>query len=317
MVCQAATPAVQQAAAPRLLDEQSGPKVLQQLDTIIFDCDGVLWRGSDTFTNAVEALHVMRQQGKRLLFVTNNSSKSRAQYVKKFQSLGMQVDSSEIVSSSYTAAAYLSSIGFGQSLQPGKHVLLLGSQGTADELAAAGLQVLDAKQLQLPVLDSVDAMLQMQLDERIGAVVLGWDCLFNYQKLVYASACLRELPGCLYVATNLDHADYIGNDRMMPGTGALVAALQVASGVEPVNVGKGGAWLFPYLLAKFQLQPSRTAVVGDRLDTDIAMGKQGGLVTLLPLTGVTTMQGALSAASREQPDFIMPSVAALAGLPSS
>lgn len=67
------------------------------------------------------------------------------------------------MSSSYTAAAYLSSIGFGQSLQPGKHVLLLGSQGTADELAAAGLQVLDAKQLQLPVLDSVDAMLQMQV----------------------------------------------------------------------------------------------------------------------------------------------------------
>jgi hypothetical protein len=69
----------------------------------------------------------------------------------------------QIVSSSYTAAAYLSSIGFGQSRQPGKHVLLLGSQGTADELAAAGLQVLDAQQLQLPVLESVEAMLQMQV----------------------------------------------------------------------------------------------------------------------------------------------------------
>jgi ribonucleotide monophosphatase NagD (HAD superfamily) len=69
----------------------------------------------------------------------------------------------QIVSSSYTAAAYLSSIGFGGSLQPGKHVLLLGSQGTADELAAAGLQVLDAEQLQLPVLDAVDTMLQMQV----------------------------------------------------------------------------------------------------------------------------------------------------------
>jgi ribonucleotide monophosphatase NagD (HAD superfamily) len=54
-------------------------------------------------------------------------------------------------------------------------------------------------------------------------------------QLVYASACLRELPGCLFVATNLDHADYIGNNRMMPGTGALVAALQVASGMEPVS----------------------------------------------------------------------------------
>ena len=59
--------------------------------------------------------------------------------------------------------------------------------------------------------------------------------LLTCLQLVYASACLRELPGCLCVATNLDHADYIGNDRMMPGTGALVAALQVASGVEPVS----------------------------------------------------------------------------------
>lgn len=69
----------------------------------------------------------------------------------------------QIVSSSYTAAAYLSSIGFGQAVQPDKQVLLLGSQGVADELAAAGLQVLDAEQLQLPVLDTVDKMLQMQV----------------------------------------------------------------------------------------------------------------------------------------------------------
>jgi ribonucleotide monophosphatase NagD (HAD superfamily) len=64
-----------------------------------------------------------------------------------------------------------------------------------------------------------------------------------------------------------------------------VSVVHAAASAGQVNVGKGGAWLFPYLLAKFQLQPSRTAVVGDRLDTDIAMGKQGGLLTLLPLTG--------------------------------
>jgi ribonucleotide monophosphatase NagD (HAD superfamily) len=64
-----------------------------------------------------------------------------------------------------------------------------------------------------------------------------------------------------------------------------MTVVHAAAYAGQVNVGKGGSWLFPYLLAKFQLQPSRTAVVGDRLDTDIAMGKQGGLVTLLPLTG--------------------------------
>eukprot|EP00878_Enallax_costatus_P045096 GHUV01053994.1.p1 GENE.GHUV01053994.1~~GHUV01053994.1.p1 ORF type:complete len:205 (+),score=63.30 GHUV01053994.1:536-1150(+) len=181
----------------------------------------------------------MRTAGKRLLFVTNNSSKSRKQYVSKFKSLGFEVEASEIISSSYTAAAYLSSIGFGQTSYSGKHALLFGSPGMHDELTEAGVQVIDGRDLQLPLLDDVQSMLQLQLDERIGAVVLGWDPTFTYSKLVYASACLRELPGCLFVATNMDHADCIGNGRMMPGTGTLVSALQVAADQQPVS-GKAG-----------------------------------------------------------------------------
>lgn len=179
----------------------------------------------------------------------------------------------QIVSSSFTAAAYLQSAGFAGS---GKRALLLGSSGMADELRAAGIAVVDAAALQLPLLDSVDAMLQLQvrrgcacimglrrgnapararaltsdsapvpacdavllltqLDERIGAVVLGWDAAFSYSRLVYACACLRELPGCIFVASNLDHADRIGDgQRLMPGTGALVAALATAAGMQPV-----------------------------------------------------------------------------------
>jgi hypothetical protein len=174
---------------------------------------------------------------------------------------------------------------------------------------------------------------------------------------VYATALLREQQ-CLFVATNLDHADVISGSssisgsstgqvaRVMPGTGSLVAALQVASGVTPVspewcrvlhtsspagwcsrhmvraarlvplqvNVGKGGPWLLPYLKQAFNLDPSRTAVIGDRLDTDMALGKQGGLVTLLPLTGVTSLAEAMAAPPGEAPDYILSSVADLAGL---
>jgi ribonucleotide monophosphatase NagD (HAD superfamily) len=166
----------------------------------------------------------------------------------------------------------------------------------------------------------------------IGAVVVGWDPLFSYSRLVYASVCLREIPGCILVATNLDSADNIGNGRMMPGTGGLVAAVEVASGktavgggswrlrartawpprasgpgcrwlqkqkqraavlaasyrppaAAQVNVGKGGAWLLPFLCAQYGLQPQEALIVGDRLDTDIALGVQGGLRTVLPLTG--------------------------------
>ena len=80
----------------------------------------------------------------------------------------------------------------------------------------------------------------MQLDDRIGAVVVGWDPTFSYSTLLYAAACLRELPGCLFVATNRDHADRVGGSnaqRMMPGTGCLVAALETASERRAVRGG--------------------------------------------------------------------------------
>ncbi len=129
------------------------------------------------------------------------------------------------------------------------------------------------------------AVITSQLDPDIGAVVVAWDPTFSYSKLVYASACLRELhiPDALFVATNLDHADNIGNERRMPGTGGIVAAVETASGRRAVNVGKGGEWLFPFLLSAFaDLQPGACCVVGDRLDTDIALGRQGGMLTVLP-----------------------------------
>lgn len=79
-------------------------------------------------------------------------------------------------------------------------------------------------------------------------------------------------------------------------------------------VGKGGSWLFPFLCQKYNLDPSRTAIIGDRLDTDIALGKQGGLVTLLPLTGVTQRADLEGLPADQRPDVVMPSIAALAGL---
>ncbi|KAI8467196.1 MAG: HAD-like domain-containing protein [Monoraphidium minutum] len=293
--------------APRLLlDGRSGEaeRLLDGIDTLILDCDGVLWTGSSTIPNAPEALRVLRARGKRLRFVTNNSSKSRAQYVSKFEGLGIEAEAAEVVSSSYAAAVYLQSIGFGSTVQPGKKVLLLGPQGVEEELALAGIPYVTASSLGLPPFDSPDAMLAMEIDAGIGAVVVGWDPAFNYSSLVYASACLRELPGCLLVATNTDDFDHIGRGRTMPGTGCLVAAVETGSGVKAVNVGKGGPWLFPFLAASLRLDPSATAVVGDRLDTDIALAKQGGMLAVLPLTGVGTVEDALAAPPSKAPDAV-------------
>lgn len=80
----------------QVLDARSASTILDGLDTLVADCDGVLWRGSQTIPNAPEALLTLRQRGKRLLFVTNNSSKSREQYVAKFDTLGISVEPREV-----------------------------------------------------------------------------------------------------------------------------------------------------------------------------------------------------------------------------
>jgi ribonucleotide monophosphatase NagD (HAD superfamily) len=167
-----------------------------------------------------QALLHFRSLGKRLLFLTNNSSKSRRQYRSKFEALGIQVAPEEIVPTSYAAAAYLKSIGFAEvSAAEGKKVFLVGNEGVAQELEAAGIphttfeQVAssgDSAAAALRQRWTAEGFAELQLDRSIGAVVVGWDPSFSYAHLCYASACLRELPGCLFVATNLDPADNMG-----------------------------------------------------------------------------------------------------------
>ncbi|PSC72300.1 phosphoglycolate phosphatase [Micractinium conductrix] len=354
-------------------DVASG-KLLEGISTVILDCDGVLWRGADLLPRTVEALQRFRAQGKRLLFLTNNASKSRVQYAQKFLSLGIEVAPEEIVPASYTAAAYLAGVLAGSSStsgslessstessssmhasssgsslegsmdgQPGgRRVFMLGTSGLGDELATAGLDYVTWEGLvssdsggsssdggggggggssgaaAMHEQWSSATFGELQLDASIGAVLVGWDPAFSYAKLCYASALLRELPGVHFVQTNPDDADRMGDSgRMMPGTGCLVAAVEAASGRRAFNVGKGGAWLLPWLCQNQRLQPSECAIVGDRLDTDILLGLQGRLgLTVLPLTGVTTEEDLAAAHPSELPHYVVPNLAALAGLPT-
>ncbi|PRW56967.1 phosphoglycolate phosphatase [Chlorella sorokiniana] len=314
-------------------DTQHLDELLDRVSTIILDQDGVLWRGSTLLPGTAEALEELRRRGKRLLFLTNNSSRSRAQYRRKFEALGLEVQPEEIVPASYAAAAYLQSIGFSQ------RVFLIGNEGVAEELEAAGIDYVTLEQLCAEaagssssngsgsgsngVASSAAALQQqwtaetfanLQLDPSIGAVVIGWDPAFSYTKVCYASACLREIPGCHFVATNLDSADAMGNGRFMPGTGCSVHAVETAVERRAVNVGKGGDWLLPFLCDKYGLRPEEALIVGDRLDTDVALGRAGGLLTVLPMTGVTTEAKLAAAELGELPHYVVPNLAALAGL---
>eukprot|EP00195_Chlamydomonas_chlamydogama_P010274 CAMPEP_0202891262 /NCGR_PEP_ID=MMETSP1392-20130828/1365_1 /ASSEMBLY_ACC=CAM_ASM_000868 /TAXON_ID=225041 /ORGANISM="Chlamydomonas chlamydogama, Strain SAG 11-48b" /LENGTH=310 /DNA_ID=CAMNT_0049574961 /DNA_START=214 /DNA_END=1146 /DNA_ORIENTATION=+ len=309
MASAASTTIVESQHQLTVLDHHTAPKILDGIDTLLFDCDGVLWRGSELIPRAAEALQLLRASGRRLFFVTNNASKSRAKYVDKFKSLGLQVEAQEIVSSSYAAAAYLQSVGFN------KKVFLLGNVGVQEELDEAGIPWIGGEGFEAPFMGDTDTMKQLQVDPDIGAVVVGWDPHFSYSRLVYASVCLRELPDCLFVATNTDAADQLGGGRMMPGTGGLVAAVEVAAARKATVVGKGGSWLLPFLCRHLGVKPERAAIIGDRLDTDIALGKEGGLRTILTLTGVNTLEDASATPIQLQPDAVVSSVAEIAGLP--
>ena len=107
-------------------------QLVDSVDTFIFDCDGVIWKGDTLIDGVPETLEMLRGKGKRLIFVTNNSTKSRKQYLKKFLSLGLQVNEEEVFSSSFAAAAYLKFINFQ------KKVYVVGEEGIQLELDLAG-----------------------------------------------------------------------------------------------------------------------------------------------------------------------------------
>ncbi|XP_020270698.1 phosphoglycolate phosphatase 1B, chloroplastic-like [Asparagus officinalis] len=127
--------AVIRASAQTLTDPN---ELIGSVETFIFDCDGVIWKGDTLISGVPETLDTLRSKGKRLVFVTNNSTKSRKQYGKKFETLGLNVNEEEIFASSFTAAAYLKSIDFPKD----KKVYVIGEEGILKELELAGFQYL-------------------------------------------------------------------------------------------------------------------------------------------------------------------------------
>uniref|UniRef100_I1L678 Phosphoglycolate phosphatase n=1 Tax=Glycine max TaxID=3847 RepID=I1L678_SOYBN len=117
---------------------QNADELIDSVETFIFDCDGVIWKGDKLIDGVPETLDMLRSKGKRLVFVTNNSTKSRKQYGKKFETLGLNVSEEEIFASSFAAAAYLKSIDFPKD----KKVYVIGEDGILKELELAGYQYL-------------------------------------------------------------------------------------------------------------------------------------------------------------------------------
>ncbi|CAN1301187.1 Phosphoglycolate phosphatase 1B, chloroplastic [Linum perenne] len=196
-------------SAPQL---DNADALIDSVETFIFDCDGVIWKGDKLIEGVPETLDMLRSRGKRLVFVTNNSTKSRKQYGKKFETLGLSVSEEEIFASSFAAAAYLKSIDFPKD----KKVYVIGEEGILKELDLAGIQYLGGPGDGDKKIELKPGYL-LEHDKDVGAVVVGFDRYFNYYKVQYGTLCIRENPGCLFIATNRDAVTHLTDAQEWAG----------------------------------------------------------------------------------------------------
>jgi len=261
---------------------------MDSFDTVLTDCDGVLWVGSNPIPGSPEMINRFRDLGKRVFYVTNNSTKTRKEYKEKVDKLGFGGDLEEIVGTAYLAAAYLEQINFDKS----KLVYVVGSAGITQELEEVGIN-------SLPIgPDTVSETLSLEtikltpvaLDPRVGGVVVGFDVNISFNKIL-KGASYANLPGVEFIATNTDEQFPLkGSQLIIPGTGSMVAAVATAAGKKPVELGKPSKFMFEIVQKRHPgIVAARTLMIGDRANTDIMLGKNCGLQTLLVGSGVHSL----------------------------
>ena len=271
----------------------------------LFDIDGVFWRGDELIDGVWDTLRGLKAMGKAFIFVTNNCTKSRASIANKFRSMGYdEIDVAEIYTSSYAAASYLQSIGFPRH----KKAYVIGEVGIGQELRATGINHFGGaedgdKSIEL----RPGAMVHHDPD--VGAVVVGLDLRINYYKIQYAQLCINQNPGCLFIATNRDATAHITNNQEWAVGGSCVGAVEGCTR-EPIVVGKPSSFVMEDIAQRFGITRQDVCVVGDRLDSDIAFGRNNGTKTLLVMSGVTDEDMLLHSADL-QPDYVAHTLAEL------
>ncbi|CAD6442828.1 6c3122e6-0d21-4239-88ef-2845866dd4ee [Sclerotinia trifoliorum] len=276
-------------ASPKYLtgDQSAINDFIDHFDVFLFDCDGVLWSGDHLFEGTVETLELLRSKGKKIVFVTNNSTKSRAEYQKKLTTLGIPSNIDEIFGSAYSSAIYISRIL--KLPAPRNKVFVLGETGIETELKTEGVEFIGgtdpAYRRDITPEDYKGIADGSLLDDNVGVVLAGLDFHINYLKLCHAYHYLRR--GAIFLATNTD-STLPSNHTFFPGAGSISIPLINMIGKEPTALGKPNQAMMDSIEGKFQFDRKKTCMVGDRLNTDIKFGIEGKLGgTLAVLTGVS------------------------------
>lgn len=255
-------------------------EILHNTRYLIIDMDGVLYRGSTVIPGSGEFIEFLRQQGIGFVLATNNATRTPQQFVDKLAGMGVTVQPGEVLTSSLATAGYLAGIA-----PQDTRVFVVGMDGLRTALHEAGFSL---------------------VEDDAEFVVAGMDFAICYQRL--AEAALQIRAGATFIGTNPDRT-FPSERGIVPGAGSLLAFLEAATGVSPVVIGKPGTAMIEQALERMGAQASMTAMLGDRLETDILAGQRAGLRTLLVLSGVTDRT--MLADSDIQPDLLFDDVADL------
>jgi 4-nitrophenyl phosphatase len=238
-------------------------KKSKSVKAIILDMDGVLWRDNEPIGNLPEIFSEIGMRGWQVSLATNNATRTINQYVEKLANFGVEVQENQIINSAQTAAIYLKKF-----FPQGGNVYCVGESALSNTILNEGFNI---------------------STKNVVAVVVAMDRKLTYEKLVQATLLIRS--GAKFIATN-PYRTFPTPVGLVPGTGATLAALEAASEIKPVVVGKPAPEMYQIAMQRMGILPENTLVVGDRLETDIAGAQEIGCRSALVLSGVTSLQKA-------------------------
>jgi 4-nitrophenyl phosphatase len=258
---------------------------------LLVDLDGVVYRGSEPVPGVAAVLAARAAAGDDVVYVTNNSMWYHADYVTRLESMGAPVTADRVVSSARATALYLLGV------EPKTRLaLVVGGPGLMHELRDVGIEVMpSAGAAQRWSANGRDAA---AATGGVDTVVVGLDLEFTYGKLAVAAEAVRA--GARFVATNRDPI-YPLEHGVMPGAGSIVAAIETASRVTPVSIGKPGPLLLEVAARAVGRDVAEAVMIGDSLITDVPAARAVGARSVLMLTGISTRAQAAALAAADQP----------------
>lgn len=259
---------------------------MRLFDGYIFDLDGTIYRGERLLPGAKRVVEELRAAGKGVVFLSNKPIQTRYDYAAKLTKLGIPTGVESVINSSFVLAQYL------RTHMPDGIVYVIGEQALLNDLEEAGVRYTLEPETR---------------DYQVDYVVLAFDRTFHYEKLNRALQCVRR--GARLIATNGDRTCPVEGGEI-PDAGGVIGAVEGTTGEKvELIVGKPSPITIEVALERLGVKEEDCLMVGDRLETDILMGKRFGLATALVLTGVTDRKKL--AASQLQPDYVLDSVGQL------